>query len=155
MRISGVWLSTPPGTQVAYSNLGYVISATAVLEGANAGAHRLIAARGEKPSQAHLAVEVQGAAGVLLAEHLATRLAGGLWSSPKDLSHYVRMLFARGLYKDRQVLGSQSIDEMFSQQNTGNALELRTSRRCSLGRPDWWLSRRRRVMSRSAAAWSE
>lgn len=52
-----------------------IISATAVLEGANAGAHRLIAARGEKPSQAHLAVEVQGVAGVLLAEHLVNRLA--------------------------------------------------------------------------------
>ncbi|KAI1691783.1 beta-lactamase domain-containing protein [Ditylenchus destructor] len=30
MRISGVWLSTPPGTQVAYSNLGYALAGAAI-----------------------------------------------------------------------------------------------------------------------------
>jgi hypothetical protein len=33
------------------------------------------------------------------------------------------MLFAHGTYKDKQVLGSASIDAMFTQQNTGNALD--------------------------------
>lgn len=49
--------------------------------------------------------------------------AGGLWASPKDLSHYVQMLFAHGLYKGNRVLESPSIDQMFTQQNTGNALD--------------------------------
>lgn len=33
------------------------------------------------------------------------------------------MLFAQGLYKGQRVVGSASIDEMFTQQNTGNALD--------------------------------
>lgn len=42
---------------------------------------------------------------------------------PCDLSHYVQMLFAKGTYKGNRVLGSASIDQMFTQQNTGNALD--------------------------------
>jgi hypothetical protein len=49
--------------------------------------------------------------------------AGGLWASPKDLSHYVQMLFAEGLYKGNRVMNQRSIDDMFTQQNTGNALD--------------------------------
>ncbi len=30
MRLSGVWLSTPPGTQAAYSNLGYALAGAAI-----------------------------------------------------------------------------------------------------------------------------
>ena len=49
--------------------------------------------------------------------------AAGLWTSPKDLSHYVQMLFAQGIYRDHRVVGSASIEQMFTQQNTGNALD--------------------------------
>lgn len=30
MRVSGVWLSSPPGSQVAYSNLGYSLVGAAI-----------------------------------------------------------------------------------------------------------------------------
>ncbi|WP_017904030.1 serine hydrolase domain-containing protein, partial [Pseudomonas asplenii] len=49
--------------------------------------------------------------------------AGGLWSSPRDLSHYVQMLFAEGTYKGRRIMAAQSVREMFRQQNRGNVLD--------------------------------
>jgi len=135
MRVSGVWLSTPPGTQVAYSNLGYALVGAAIERSTGqdfenqlqhsllkplemnqssfigTGAQPGFRARGYQDGTASTDAQVRDLA------------AGGLWASPKDLSHFVQMLFARGLYKGRQVLGSPSIDEMFPQQNTGNALD--------------------------------
>ncbi|MGV8384414.1 serine hydrolase, partial [Pseudomonas aeruginosa] len=46
-----------------------------------------------------------------------------LWSSPVDLSRFVRMLFANGRHKERQLLRKHSVEEMFRQQNAGNALD--------------------------------
>jgi len=135
MRVSGVWLSTPPGTQVAYSNLGYALVGAAIERSTGqdfenqlqhsllkplemnqssfvgTGAQVGFRARGYQDGTASTDAQVRDLA------------AGGLWTSPKDLSHFVQMLFAQGQYKGRQVLSQRSMDEMFRQQNTGNALD--------------------------------
>ncbi|WP_248730531.1 serine hydrolase domain-containing protein [Pseudomonas sp. MWU13-2517] len=135
MRVSGVWLSNPPGSQVAYSNLGYALVGAAIERSTGksfearlqssvlkplamdqssfvgTGAQLGYRARGYEDGQASTDAQVRDLA------------AAGLWTSPKDLSHYVQMLFAKGTYKDNQVLGSASIETMFTQQNTGNALD--------------------------------
>ena len=58
-----------------------------------------------------------------------------LWSSPVDLSRFVRMLFANGRHKERQLLRKHSVEEMFRQQNAGNALDFD----CQVGLA-WFLS---------------
>ncbi|WP_010171147.1 serine hydrolase domain-containing protein [Pseudomonas sp. PAMC 25886] len=135
MRISGVWLSTPPGTQVAYSNLGYALAGAAIERSSGQDFETRLQSSLLKPLEMNQSSFVGTGTqpgfrargyedGIASADAQVRDLAaGGLWTSPKDLSHYVRMLFARGLYKDKQVLGSPSIDEMFTRQNTGNALD--------------------------------
>ena len=135
MRVSGVWLSSLPGSQVAYSNLGYSLVGAAIERSSGksfeaqlqsslltplrmnqssfvgTGAQMGFRAHGYEDGKASTDAQVRDLA------------AGGLWTSPKDLSRYVRMLFANGTYKGSQILGSASIDAMFTQQNTGNALD--------------------------------
>ncbi|WP_330210911.1 serine hydrolase domain-containing protein [Pseudomonas sp. AM4(2022)] len=135
MRVSGVWLSSLPGSQVAYSNLGYALVGAAIERSSGksfeaqlqsslltplrmnqssflgTGAQMSYRAHGYEDGKASTDAQVRDLA------------AGGLWTSPKDLSRYVRMLFANGTYKGSQILGSASIDAMFTQQNTGNALD--------------------------------
>ncbi|MCF4976593.1 serine hydrolase [Pseudomonas lactis] len=135
MRVSGVWLSSLPGSQVAYSNLGYSLVGAAIERSSGksfeaqlqsslltplrmnqssfvgTGAQMSFRAHGYEDGKASTDAQVRDLA------------AGGLWTSPKDLSRYVRMLFANGTYKGSQILGSASIDAMFTQQNTGNALD--------------------------------
>ncbi|RFD30285.1 serine hydrolase [Pseudomonas sp. GL93] len=135
MRVSGVWLSSLPGSQVAYSNLGYALVGAAIERSSGksfeaqlqsslltplrmnqssflgTGAQMSFRAHGYEDGKASTDAQVRDLA------------AGGLWTSPKDLSRYVRMLFANGTYKGSQILGSASIDAMFTQQNTGNALD--------------------------------
>ncbi|WP_044273632.1 serine hydrolase domain-containing protein [Pseudomonas fluorescens] len=135
MRVSGVWLSSLPGSQVAYSNLGYSLVGAAIERSSGksfeaqlqsslltplrmnqssfvgTGAQMGFRAHGYEDGKASTDAQVRDLA------------AGGLWTSPKDLSRYVRMLFAKGTYKGSQILGSASIDAMFTQQNTGNALD--------------------------------
>lgn len=52
---------------------GKIVAAATVLVGAHTGADRFIAARCQKPTEAHLAIEIQRIAGVLLGEHLINR----------------------------------------------------------------------------------
>lgn len=135
MRVSGVWLSSLPGSQVAYSNLGYSLVGAAIERSSGksfeaqlqsslltplrmnqssfvgTGAQMGFRAHGYEDGKASTDAQVRDLA------------AGGLWTSPKDLSRYVRMLFANGTYKGSQILDSASIDAMFTQQNTGNALD--------------------------------
>ncbi|AZF05285.1 serine hydrolase [Pseudomonas sp. R5-89-07] len=134
-RVSGVWLSSPPGSQVAYSNLGYALVGAAIERSSGksfeahlqssllkplemnqssfvgTGAQMNYRARGYEAGKASNDAQVRDLA------------AGSLWASPKDLSHYVRMLFANGVYKGNRVMDSASIEQMFTQQNTGNALD--------------------------------
>ena len=135
MRVSGVWLSSPPGSQVAYSNLGYALVGAAIerssgksfeaqLQGSlftplqmnqssfvGTGAHQGFRALGYEDGAPSTDAQVRDLA------------AGGLWTSPRDLSHYVQMLFAKGVYKGNRILDSASIEQMFTQQNSGNALD--------------------------------
>ncbi|MGY2402058.1 serine hydrolase domain-containing protein [Pseudomonas sp. SDO5271_S396] len=135
MRLSGVWLSTPPGTQVAYSNLGYALVGAAIERSSGNDfetrlQHSLLAplemyhssfvGTGAQLSFRALGYQDGAASTDAQVRDLA---AGGLWASPKDLSHYVQMLFAGGVYKDKQVLGKPLIEQMFTQQNSGNALD--------------------------------
>ncbi|KMT54416.1 serine hydrolase domain-containing protein [Pseudomonas fildesensis] len=135
MRVSGVWLSSPPGSQVAYSNLGYALVGAAVERSTGKDFETQLQNGLLKPLQMNQSSFIGTGAqagfralgyedGTLSPDAQVRDLAAaGLWTSPKDLSHYVQMLFARGLYKDSRVLGNASIEQMFTQQNTGNALD--------------------------------
>ena len=135
MRVSGVWLSSPPGSQVAYSNLGYSLVGAAIERVSHKSFEAQLQSSLLKPldmSQSsfvgtgtQLSFRALGYEDGVASTDAQVRdlAAGGLWASPKDLSHYVQMLFAQGLYKGNRVLGSASIDAMFTQQNTGNALD--------------------------------
>ncbi|MGR3885752.1 serine hydrolase domain-containing protein [Pseudomonas sp. 1152_12] len=135
MRVSGVWLSSPPGSQVAYSNLAYSLVGAAIERVSNKSFEAQMQTSLLKPLEmgqssfvgtgTQLSFRALGYEdGVASADAQVRDLAAaGLWASPKDLSHYVQMLFAQGLYKGNRVLGSTSIDAMFTQQNTGNALD--------------------------------
>ncbi|MGH8450760.1 serine hydrolase domain-containing protein, partial [Pseudomonas sp.] len=135
MRVSGVWLSSPPGSQVAYSNLGYALVGAAIERSSGKSFEAQLQSSLLKPlamdqssfvgtgtQLGYRAMGYEDGRGSTDAQ-VRDLAAGGLWASPKDLSHYVQMLFAHGTYKDKQVLGSASIDAMFTQQNTGNALD--------------------------------
>lgn len=135
MRLSGIWLSTPPGTQVAYSNLGYALVGAAIERSSGKDfetqlQHSLLTPL-EMSHASFVGTAAQSAdraqgyqEGVASTDAQVRDLAaGGLWASPKDLSHYVQMLFAKGLYRGNRVMASRSIDDMFTQQNTGNALD--------------------------------
>ncbi|PCB77671.1 serine hydrolase domain-containing protein, partial [Pseudomonas aeruginosa] len=144
-KVSGVWLSNPPGTQVAYSNLGYELVGAAIER--NTGKHF------EQHMREHLLEPLQMtrssfARNALPQAQRAHGYSGGgrpgsasdlpvndLWSSPVDLSRFVRMLFANGRHKERQLLRKHSVEEMFRQQNAGNALDFD----CQVGLA-WFLS---------------
>ena len=135
MRVSGVWLSSPPGSQVAYSNLGYSLVGAAIERSSGKSFEAQLQSRLLKPLEMNqssfvgtgtqLSFRALGYEDGVASTDAQVRdlAAGGLWASPKDLSHYVQMLFAHGLYKGNRVLESPSIDQMFTQQNTGNALD--------------------------------
>lgn len=135
MRVSGVWLSSPPGSQVAYSNLGYSLVGAAIERSSGKSFEAQLQSRLLKPLEMNqssfvgtgtqLSFRALGYEDGVASTDAQVRdlAAGGLWASPKDLSHYVQMLFAHGLYKGARVLESPSIDQMFTQQNTGNALD--------------------------------
>ncbi|HCT05854.1 MAG TPA: serine hydrolase, partial [Pseudomonas sp.] len=134
-RISGVWLSSPPGSQVAYSNLGYSLIGAAIERSSGKSFEAQLQNRLLKPlemkqssfvgTRAELGYRALGYEDGVASTDAQVRdlAAGGLWTSPKDLAHYVQMLFAQGTYKGNRVLSSASIDDMFTQQNTGNALD--------------------------------
>ncbi|QJI28799.1 beta-lactamase family protein [Pseudomonas sp. ADAK18] len=135
MRISGIWLSTPPGTQVAYSNLGYALVGAAIERSAGqdfevqlqrsllkplemgqssfVGTNTDVSNRSQSYQDGTASTDAQ----------VRDLAASGLWASPKDLSHYVQMLFAQGNYKGKRLLDGASINEMFTQQNVGNVLD--------------------------------
>ncbi len=135
MRVSGVWLSTPPGTQVAYSNLGYSLVGAAIERSAGQDFEVQLQRSLLKPlemnqssfvgSNTEVGNRSQGYQdGTASADaQIRDLAASGLWASPKDLSHYVQMLFAQGNYKGKRVLDDASINEMFTQQNVGNVLD--------------------------------
>ncbi|AKA81138.1 serine hydrolase domain-containing protein [Pseudomonas synxantha] len=135
MRVSGVWLSSLPGSQVAYSNLGYSLVGAAIERSSGKSFEAQLQSSLFKPLQmnqssflgtgAQLSFRALGYEDGSASTDAQVRdlAAGGLWASPKDLSHYVQMLFAKGRYEGNQVLDSASIDAMFTQQNTGNALD--------------------------------
>jgi len=134
-RISGVWLSSPPGSQVAYSNLGYSLVGAAIERSSGKSFEAQLQNSLLKPlemkqssfvgTRAELGYRALGYEDGVASTDAQVRdlAAGGLWTSPKDLAHYVQMLFAQGTYKGNRVLSSASIDDMFTQQNTGNALD--------------------------------
>lgn len=135
MRVSGVWLSSPPGSQVAYSNLGYSLVGAAIERSSGKSFEAQLQNSLLKPlemnqssfvgTSAQLSYRAQGYEdGVASTDAQVRDLAAtGLWASPKDLSRYVQMLFAQGVYKGNRVVSVASLDEMFTQQNTGNALD--------------------------------
>lgn len=135
MRVAGVWLSSPPGSQVAYSNLGYALVGAAIERSSGKDFEIQLQNSLLKPLQMNqssfigtgtqLGYRAQGYQDGTASTNAQVRdlAAGGLWTSPKDLSRYVRMLFAQGLYKGNRVMDRASIEQMFTQQNTGNALD--------------------------------
>ncbi|HBN8235067.1 TPA: beta-lactamase family protein [Pseudomonas aeruginosa] len=130
-KVSGVWLSNPPGTQVAYSNLGYALLGAAIERSSGEDFEQHLQDSLLRPLQmshssfaTHTRTEQHRARGYGATEDESRDLpANGLWASPADLSRFVRMLFADGRYKDRQLLRKQSVEEMFRQQNAGNVLD--------------------------------
>ncbi len=134
-RMSGVWLSTPPGSQVAYSNLGYALVGAAIERSSGKAFETQLQNSLFKPLKmnqssfvgvgahvAHRALGYQDGSASTDAQ-VRDLAASGLWTSPKDLSRYVQMLFAQGLYNDTRVMDRASIEQMFTQQNIGNVLD--------------------------------
>ncbi|RTY77380.1 serine hydrolase domain-containing protein [Pseudomonas veronii] len=147
MRMSGVWLSTPPGSQVAYSNLGYALVGAAIERSSGKAFETQLQNSLFKPLKmnqssfvgvgahvAHRALGYQDGSASTDAQ-VRDLAASGLWTSPKDLSRYVQMLFAQGLYNDTRVMDRASIEQMFTQQNIGNVLDFD----CQMGL-GWFLS---------------
>jgi len=135
MRVSGIWLSTPPGTQVAYSNLGYALVGAAIERSAGQDFEVQLQRSLLKPLEmgqssfvgtntdvGNRSLSYQDGTASTDAQ-VRDLAASGLWATPKDLSHYVQMLFAQGNYKGKRVLDDASINEMFTQQNVGNVLD--------------------------------
>jgi CubicO group peptidase (beta-lactamase class C family) len=135
MRMSGVWLSSLPGSQVAYSNLGYALVGAAIERSTGNSFEAQLQYSLLKPLEmnqssfigtgavaGYRAMGYQDGSASSDAQ-VRDLAAGGLWASPKDLSHFVKMLFAQGQYKGQRLLSARSIDAMFTQQNTGNALD--------------------------------
>lgn len=135
MRVSGVWLSMPPGTQVAYSNLGYTLLGAAIERTTQEDFETVLQRNllqpldmgqssfaGNRERSVFRAQGYQDGSPSIDAE-VRDFPANGLWASPKDLSRYVQMLFAQGTYKQRQVLSRASVEAMFTQQNAGNVLD--------------------------------
>ncbi|WP_460135802.1 serine hydrolase domain-containing protein [Pseudomonas sp. S1_E04] len=134
-RLSGVWLSSPPGSQVTYSNLGYALAGAAIERSSGKRFETQLQNSLLRPlemdqssfvgTRMQQTYRAQGYEDGIASPDAPVRdlAAGGLWSTPKDLGHYVQMLFAQGVYKGNRVLSSASINEMFSQQNAGNALD--------------------------------
>ncbi|AZC18927.1 serine hydrolase [Pseudomonas sp. CMR5c] len=146
-KVSGVWLNNAPGTRTAYSNLGYALLGAAIERstGQDFEQHlqtsllRPLGMRqssfiGDSRQEPYRARGYQDGAA---SGHSPERdiPAGGLWTSPRDLSQFVRMLFAQGHYKQRQLLSASSIQEMTRPQNIGNALDFD----CEVGL-GWFLS---------------
>ncbi|MGB3124280.1 MAG: serine hydrolase domain-containing protein [Pseudomonas sp.] len=135
MRVSGVWLSSPPGSQVAYSNLGYSLVGAAVERSSGKSFEAQLQNNLLKPLEMNqssfvgtgtqLSFRALGYEDGVASTDAQVRdlAAAGLWASPKDLGHYVQMLFAQGFYKGQRVLGPAMLEAMFTQQNTGNALD--------------------------------
>lgn len=147
MRMSGVWLSTPPGSQVAYSNLGYALVGAAIERSSGKAFETQLQNSLFKPLKMnqssfvgvsahvpHRALGYQDGSASTDAQ-VRDLAASGLWTSPKDLSRYVQMLFAQGLYNDTRVMDRASIEQMFTQQNIGNVLDFD----CQMGL-GWFLS---------------
>lgn len=134
MRLSGVWLSTMPGTQIPYSNVGYELLGAAIERVTGLGfewqlQRSVLIPLGMGQSSfigdnTRLSFRAQGYRnGVHRTDRQVRDVpARGLWTTPRDLSHYVRMLFAQGRYKDQRVLSKAAIDEMFTAQNEEDAL---------------------------------
>ena len=147
MRMSGVWLSTPPGSQVAYSNLGYALVGAAIERSSGKAFETQLQNSLFKPLKMnqssfvgvsahvpHRALGYQDGSASTDAQ-VRDLAASGLWTSPKDVSRYVQMLFAQGLYNDTRVMDRASIEQMFTQQNIGNVLDFD----CQMGL-GWFLS---------------
>lgn len=145
-KLSGLWLSNAPGTQTAYSNLGYALLGAAVERSSGVDFEQQLQRSllrplgmsqssfiGDSRAQPYRARGYEdGASSDAMVRDLSSQ---GLWSSPRDLSRYVRMLFAQGRCQDRQLLSAASIDEMVRTQNAGNPLDFD----CQVGL-GWFLS---------------
>lgn len=132
---SGLWLSNPPGSQTAYSNLGYALLGAAIERSAGEPLESRLQTHLLQP----LAMEHSGFTGNSDLEPYRARgyqqgkrsldheirdlSANGLWSTPSDLGRFVQMLFAQGRYDEQQLLSRESISEMFQQQNRNNPLD--------------------------------
>ena len=77
-----------------------VVAATAVLVGAHTGADGLVTTGRQEPAQAHLAVEIQGVAGVLLGKHGIDR------SAAEDLTALVGALGKQHAHVAAEVFGA-------------------------------------------------
>lgn len=132
---SGLWLSSPPGTQTAYSNLGFALLGAAIERSAGEPFETRLQTHLLQPlAMDHSSfngnsdLEPYRARGYQQGQRSADHeirdvSAGGLWSTPSDLGNFVQMLFAHGRYDDRQLLSRASIDSMFTAQNRHNPLD--------------------------------
>ncbi|MCP3748663.1 serine hydrolase [Pseudomonas sp. SBB6] len=134
-RASGLWLNNPPGTQMAYSNLGFALLGAAIERSSGqpfetrlqqhllqplAMEHSSFVGNSElQPYRARGYLQGQPSGD----EEIRDLPAGGLWTTPRDVGQFVQMLFAQGRFDGRQLLSQQSVAEMFRQQNRANALD--------------------------------
>lgn len=146
-KVSGVWLNNLPGTRTAYSNLGYALLGAAIERSSGVDFEQQLQTRLLRPlgmsqssflgDSSHLPHRTRGYEDGAVSVNAPVRdtPAGGLWTSPRDLSRFVRMLFAQGRYQHRQLLSADSVNEMVRVQNTGNVMDFD----CQVGL-GWFLS---------------
>lgn len=134
MRVSGVWLAAQPGTQIVYSNLGYTLVGAAIERSAGVEFEPFLQRTLLNPLEMGRSSFVGSSAAIgyaqgfengkaIAASNIRDLAADGLWTTPRDLSHYVQMLFTEGLFKGKRVMSATSVREMLKQQNDGNVLD--------------------------------
>lgn len=146
--LSGVQLTYKPGSQVAYSNMGYVLLGSVIERCTNHNFEAQLQRSLLVPLESDHSSFTGGTRGYAFRAqgyHLGTQLdnneqvrdlpADGLWTTPRDLSHYVQMLFAKGNYKGQRILSEATLKVMFTPQNTRTG----TNSNCQIGIP-WQLN---------------
>ena len=124
------YLIDPPNTVFAYSNLGVSLLGAAIGEvsGEDYASYmnsHLLLPLGMTHSEfaSHIPGKAYRKGKEVEAFPLRDLPSGGLNSSVRDMTHFIRMVFADGKYDGKQVVNAESLREMFQVQNSNVPLD--------------------------------
>lgn len=128
--VADEYVATPPDTVFAYSNLGYSLLGAAIGEVSGdcyAGYMNRHLLQPLGMTRSEFAARIPGKAYQDGREVEAIPLrdlpSSSLLSSASDMTRFMRMLFADGRFEGRQIVGPETLKEMFRAQNTNVALD--------------------------------